>query len=119
MADDWLGGRIGQFSAPAREWRNRAQGSFETSSLGSGNVTATFDTGGGILKGILFTEDYNALQFSVRDNAATMADFASGAVTPGFVPCWLEFKNTLTVAKLGSGAMTLYLYVGTGLPPFV
>jgi len=119
MADDMLFGRIGQMSGPAREWRNRAQGSMVTSALGSGNVTATFETGGGIVKGILFTEDYNQLQMSMRDNAATMHDIASGAITPGWVPCWEEFKNTLTVAKLGSGAVTMYMLVGTGLPPFV
>lgn len=96
------------------EWfQHINSGSLHTVALGSGAVVGTFDTGGGWLKGILMTT-FNTPAFSIRDNAATMFSFASGAVGDQlFQPVWGQYKNTLSLAKASGTAETWYLLVAT------
>ena len=118
MADDLLFGNIGQMSGPTRQWRNYAQGSMLQAAIGSGAVIATFSDTGGILKGVYVTT-YNTPILVIRDGAGTMHSLASGALTPGWVPCWEECKDELTISKADGTAETVYLLFGTGLAPFV
>ena len=96
------------------DWLQHANtGSMHTVALGSGGVIGTFDVGGGFLKGIM-TTTYNTPVLAIRDNAATIVSFASGAIGGQiFQPCFYEYKNTLTVQKVTGTAETLYLFITT------
>jgi hypothetical protein len=80
-------------------------GSLKFESVGSGVDEATVMTGGGNVRGLDLGGVFNTPAFCLRDNAATLISFASGAVGgQRFQPTWLPFSNTLTICKASGTA---------------
>jgi hypothetical protein len=73
--------------------------------VGSGVDAATVQTGGGNVRGLDFGGVFNTPTVILRDNAATLISFASGAVGgQRFQPTWIPFSNTLTICKASGTA---------------
>jgi len=100
-------------------WKNiNGGGTFWYGTNGSGVVTGTIATGGGLLMGIIPFGQANAAAATLTDVSGTYTKtWGSADLAQAFHPTWLEFDGALTFTT-GSSQFFGFLIGTKARPPF-